>query len=71
MAVTVVQIRIVRVLVTYRLVPVPVGMRFGDRAIVSMLMVCVVTVEVIMFQRLMQMRVVMALGKVQPKPECH
>ena len=71
MPVPVVQIGIVRVLVAHRCVPVPVGMRLGERAIMGVLMMVVMMVGVVMFQRLMQVIVVMPFRQMQPQPDCH
>ena len=71
MPVPVVQIGIVRVLVAHRLVAVPMGMWLGIWPIMGVLMMVVVMVGVVMFQRLMQVIVVMPFRQMQPQPDCH
>ena len=71
MPVPVVQIGRVRVLVAHRLVVVPMGMRLGIWPIMGVLMMVVVMVGVIMFQRLMQVIVIMPFRQMQPQPDGH
>ncbi|MNT43071.1 hypothetical protein D3C72_1795220 [compost metagenome] len=66
-----VHVRIMRVLVAHRFVPVPVRMRFGDRAVVGVGVMFVVDMGVFVLQRLVAVFVVVALGQVQPEAEGH
>ena len=54
-----------RMFVAHRLVAVPVGMRFGHRPIVAMLVVLVVDVSVLVFQRFVLMLMLVPLGEVE------
>ncbi len=71
--VTVMEIRIVRMAMHHRRVPVPVGVRLAGWCIRSMpmLVVRVVHVAVLVLHYLMRVLVVVALGEVQPQAERH
>ena len=71
MPVPVVQIGIVRVLVAHRLVAVPMGMRLGIWPIMRVLMMVVVVVGVVVFQRLVHVIVIMPFRQMQPQPDGH
>lgn len=51
--------------------PVPVADTRGDGIIVNMLVVFVMNVNVIMFQRIMRVLVYMQFGQMQPKADSH
>ncbi|KQV43306.1 hypothetical protein ASE37_00300 [Rhizobium sp. Root268] len=71
MAVSVMQIRIVRMLVTQGLMAMMMRMGLIAWPVMSMLVMIVVGVSVIVFKRLMNVPMVMAFRKVQPKPKAH
>ena len=71
MTVPVVQVRVVQVLVTERLVPMPMRMGFGNVALVDVAVVFIVHMAVVMLCRIMLVCMVMPFGKMQPKPERH
>ena len=72
MRVAVVQVRIVRMRVDHRLVPVCVDVGFTvDRSVVRVPVMHVVHVFVFVLQRFVRMLVHMALRQVQPDPERH
>ena len=71
MPVSMMEIRIVRMLMPNRLVPVPMGMRFCHRRLMSMLMMFVVPVAMLMFQNVVLMFMLMPFGKMQPKTDAH
>ena len=56
MPVPVVQIRVMRMGVTHRFMPVPVRMRLRNRPVMRMLVMFVVHMAVFVFQRLMLVR---------------
>lgn len=65
------EIRIVRVLMPNRLVPMPMGMRLYYRHVMSVLMMFVVNVAMLMFQNVVLMFMLMPFGKMQPKTNAH
>ena len=72
MRMAVVQVRIVRMRMDQPLVPVPVGVRFDNGfAVMAVLVVLVMNVAVLMLQRLVFMRVLVALGEVKPQAHAH
>ena len=71
MAVPVMQVRVVRMGVAQRRVAVPMRMRFADRPLVRVPVVCIVSMVVLVFERLVRMLVLMAFGEMHPKPEPH
>jgi hypothetical protein len=66
-----VQVRIMRVLMPHRFVAVPVGMRFGDRAVVAVGVMFVVDMGVFVLERLVGVFVVVALCQVHPEAKGH
>ena len=66
MAVPVMQIRVMRMLVTHRLVLVPMRMRLRNGAIMVVLVMIVVDVAVFVCERLVNMFVLMPFRQVQP-----
>ena len=66
-----VKVWVMHMLVLQRLVPMPMRVRLGYSAVVRMLMVGIVHVAVLVFHRLMNVFVVMALGKMQIQAETH
>jgi hypothetical protein len=66
-----VQVRVMRMLVTQRGVMVHMGMRFGNRPVVQMLMMFVMNVAVLMVHRVVFMGMNVALGQVHYQPEPH
>ena len=73
MVVPVMQVRIMRMLVQKPRVPVPVAMRLAGRRArpVLMLVMDVMHVAMLMLERLMEMLVLVRLGKVQIDPNPH
>ena len=69
--VPVMKVRTMRMLVSHRLMPVPMRMWLGDRPIVIMLMMVVVTVGMVMFQQVVRVLMVMPFGQMQPKADRH
>ena len=67
----VVQVRVMRMLVPHRFMPVGVGVRFGDRAVVVVPVVVVVGVGVFVFQGVVAVGVFVAFGQMQPDAEGH
>ena len=65
------QIGIVRMLMSNTLMPMPVRMRLGYRFIVFVLVVFVMHMAVIMRQNIVLVVVLMALGQMQPKTAAH
>ena len=59
--------------VAQRLVTVPVRMRFSDRLVVSVLVMVMVVMHMSMlvFERFVGMVVFVSFGEVQPEPDCH
>ena len=66
-----VDVRVMRMLVSQRFMPVPVRMRLGHRPLVHMAMMVVVDVAVLMLDRLMRVVVLMAFGQMQPEAKRH
>lgn len=56
---------------TQRRMAVPMRMRFADRAVMRMPVVCVVSMAVLVFERLVPMLVLMPLGEMHPQPKPH
>ncbi len=71
MWVAVVQLRIVRMGMSQSLMAVPVRKRFANRSIVAMPMMCVVDMDILMLQRLVQVVMLMVLSEVQPQSDRH
>ena len=67
----VVQVRIVDMLVAHRLMAVPVRMWFGDRFVVTMAVMRIMNVGVLVFQRLVDVIMLVLLGQVQPEAQPH
>lgn len=67
------KVRHMRVTMDHRLVSVPMSMRFagGIGRLVLMLMVCIVTMRVLVFQGFMQMVVLVVLGQMHPYSTNH
>ena len=55
----------------HRLVNVPMGMRFADRAIMRMLMMFVMRMTMLMRQLIMTMFMTVPLGKMEPETDAH
>ena len=66
-----VQVRVMRMLVTQGLMAMPVGMGFRYRTIVIVSMVLVMDVHVLVLERFMFVLVFMALRDVQPYSHSH
>ncbi len=66
MSVAVVQVRIMRVLVSHGFMPVRMRVRLGDRSLVTMPMMLVMHMGVVVLQGLMVVLVVVPLRQVQP-----
>jgi hypothetical protein len=62
--VTVVHIRVVRVLVAHRFVAMPMGMGLGHRLVMRMLVVFVMDMSMLVIGRLMPVLMLVAFGKV-------
>ena len=60
------QVGVMRMGVAQRLMPVPMRMRLRHRSLMRVLMVPVVLMAVLVFDRLVLMLVLMALGQVHP-----
>lgn len=71
MTMPMVQVRIMRMFMPHRFVPVPVGMRLGDRAVMAVGVMFVVDMGVVVLQCLVAMFVVVALCEMQPEAEGH
>ena len=67
----VMQIGVMRVLVPYRHVLMPVRMRFCDWSVVEVSVVFVVHVPMLMRERVVKMFVLMSFGEMQPEPQSH
>jgi hypothetical protein len=61
--VPVVQVRIVRMLVAHWFVAVPMGMRFGHRTVVHMLVMVVMHVGMFVFERVVGMVMLVPFGE--------
>ena len=66
-----VQIRVMRMLVSHRLMLMPMRVRFGNPAVVVMLVMSVVNVTVLVRKRFVQMFVLVPFGEMEPQPESH
>ena len=66
MPVAVMQVRIMRVLVSHGFVPVRMRVRLGDRSLMTMLMMLVMYMVVVVLQSLMVVYVIESLRQVQP-----
>ena len=66
MPVAVVQVRIMRVLVSHGFVPVRMRVRLGDRSLVIMPMMLVMHMGVVVLQGIVGVLVVVSLRQVQP-----
>lgn len=68
-----VQVRVVRMAVDQRCMPMLMGMRLAGRfrSVVSVLVMLVVTVAVLVLDRLVAMLMVMSLREMKPQPEGH
>ena len=62
----VVQVRIMRVPMPHRFMPVRVGMRLAHRAVMGVLMMRVMAVQMVMLHRAVPVVMVMPLGQMQP-----
>ena len=71
MLMAMVDVRVMRMLVSKRFMPVPVRMRLGHRALVHMAMMVVVDVAVLVLDRLVCMVMGMPFGQMQPDAERH
>ena len=71
MTMPVMQVRVMRMLMPHRFVPVPVGVRLGDRAVVAVVVMFVVNMGVFVLERLVGVFVVVALGQVHPEAKGH
>ena len=60
------QVRVMRVGVAQRRVAVPMRMRFADRPVMRVPVVRVVSMTVLVFERLVRMLVLVALGEMHP-----
>ena len=69
--VAVMKVRVVRMPVPERLMPVPVCMRLGHCAFVAVLMMRVVDVAVLVLGRLVRVVMLMAFGQMQPEAKSH
>jgi predicted metal-dependent hydrolase len=70
-SVTMVQVGIVWMRVPHRFVAMPVRMRLGHETFVRVLVMFVVTVNMIVLQLLVVVRMLMAFCKMQPKTHGH
>ena len=68
---TAVCVRIMRMRVTQCCVPMPVRMRLRYGTLMGVLMMRVVLMRVLMFDRFVQMFMVVLLGQMRPQPEAH
>lgn len=66
-----VDVRVVRMPVPKRFMPVPVGMRLGDRPLVRMAMMVVVDMGMLVLDGLVRVVMGMAFGQMQPDAEGH
>lgn len=66
MAMPVVQVGIMRMGVTQRRVTVPMRMRFADRPVMGVPVMRVVSMAVLVFERLVRMLVLVAFGEMHP-----
>ena len=71
MLVAMMQVRIMSMGVAQRLVPVPMRMRLRHYALVRMLVVLIMHVTVLVFQRSVLVVVNMAFREMQPEPQSH
>ena len=60
------QVGVMRMGVAQRRVAVPMRMRFADRPVMHVPVMRVVSMAVLVFERLVRMLVLVALGKMQP-----
>jgi len=67
----VVQVGIVRMSVPQPLMAMPMRMGFDDRSVMLVLMVLVMDMAVLMFERFMNMRMLVPLGKMHPQSKPH
>jgi hypothetical protein len=67
----VVQVREVWVLVPQLLVPVPMGMGFGNQTFMVMLMMGIVDMGVVVFQLIVDVIVGVVFGEVKPEASGH
>ena len=65
------KVRVVRMPVPERLVPVPVCVRLGRRALVGVLMMWVVDMTVFVLDRFVRVVMLMAFGQMQPEAKSH
>jgi hypothetical protein len=65
------KIRIVRMRVEHRFMPVPVRMRLGDRPVMLVLMMLVMGMAVIMFEGAVPVFMFMPFGKMHPQSKAH
>ena len=61
-----VKVRIVRMLVGDGLVPVPMRVRLDDRSVMVMLVMLVMDMRMLVFQRLVDVLVLVSFGEMQP-----
>lgn len=66
MPVVVMQVRIMRMLMSHGFMPVPVGVWFGDGPLMPMLVVRVMDMGMVVPQRFVLMLMIMSLCQVQP-----
>ena len=66
MAMPVMQVRVMRMRVAQRRVAVPMRMRFADRPVMRVPVMRVVSMAVLVFERLVRMLVLMAFGEMHP-----
>jgi len=71
MLMAMVDVRVMRMPVPKRFMPVPVRMRLGHRPVVDMAMMVVVDVAVLVLDRLVCMVMGMPFGQMQPDAERH
>ncbi len=71
MFVTVMKIRIMRMPVAERRVPVPVRMRLGHASSMGVFVMGVVDVAVFVLDRLVRVVMLMAFGQMQPEAKSH
>ena len=71
MTVPMMQIRIVRMPMAHRLVAVPRRVRFSDRSVVGMPMVVIMDMSMFVFERLMEVFVLVPFGEVHPEADRH
>ncbi len=67
----VMQVRVMRVPVAHRAVPVRVRMRLADRPVMGMAVMGIMPMRMFMLQRLMRMLMFVAFGQVQPETHGH